>query len=115
MNSGLAGPRYHPSRASLTGVGLPGDRMARMAARRAFLDLRATYLQAIEPLPGPRADWLRNQVRRAQEPADLWMLRAAVFEALPAQSWRAQRERLQHSIDSMFPRTAQDSGFSSLF
>ena len=111
----LAGPRHHPSRASLTGVGMPGDRMARMAARRAFLDLRQTYLQSIELLPGPRADWLRNQVRGAQEPADLWMLRAAVFEALPAQHWREQRERLQHGIDSMFPRTGQDSGFASLF
>lgn len=98
----------------LAGVGMPGDRMARMAARRAFLDLRQTYLRAIEPLPGPRADWLRHQVRRAQQPADLWMLRGAVFEALPAQNWRMQREHVQHGIDSMFPHTAQDNGSTAL-
>ena len=31
----------------------------------------------------PRADWLRFQIRHAAEPADLWLLRAAVFAALP--------------------------------
>lgn len=114
MNA-FGGPRHHPARAAFAGAGLPGDRLARLAARRAFVDLKQTYLQAIETLPGPRADWLRHQVRRAQEPADLWMLRAAVFEALPAQDWRAQREQLQHGIDSLFPRSAQASGFAPLF
>jgi hypothetical protein len=110
-----AAPRHHLARPALTGAGMPQDRQARIAARRAFVNLKQTYLLAIEALPGPRADWLRFQIRHAEEPADLWLLRAAVFDALPQPSHRAERDTLQHGIESLFPRRSTSSGFAPLF
>jgi hypothetical protein len=110
-----AAPRHHLSRAALCGAGMPQDRQARMAARRAFVNLKQTYLLAVETLPGPRADWLRFQIRHAEEPADLWLLRAAVFDALPGRTHRDQRDTLQRGIESLFPRQSPSSGFTPLF
>jgi hypothetical protein len=107
-------PRHHLARAALCGAGMPGDRQARIAARRAFIDLKQTYLLAIEDLPGPRAEWLRYQVRHAAEPADLWLLRAAVFDALPRQDYRSERQTLQRGIESVFPPGHARSGFAPL-
>lgn len=108
-------PRHHLARPVLSGAGLPDDRQARMAARRAFVNLKQTYIAAVADLPGPRADWLRYQIRHAAEPADLWLLRAAVFDALPAQQHREARDTLQRGIDSVFPSTSPNSGFAPLF
>jgi hypothetical protein len=94
---------------------MPDDRQARIAARRAFVNLKQTYLLAIEALPGPRADWLRYQIRHAAEPADLWLLRAAVFDALPRQDYRSERDSLQRGIESVFPKSTSNSGFAPLF
>jgi len=109
-------PRHHAERSVLAGAGLPGDRQARIAARRAFVNLKLTYLAAVDAAAAsPRADWLRHQIRQAAEPADLWLLRAAVFEALSAQACRAERDSLQRGITAVFPRTGPDSGFAPLF
>jgi hypothetical protein len=108
-------PRHHLSRSALCGAGLPHDRDARIAARRAFVNLKQTYLAAVESLPGPRADWLRYQIRHAAEPADLWLLRAAVFEALPGREYLSERDTLQRGIDSVFPASRFNSGFTPLF
>jgi len=108
-------PRHHLSRSALSGAGTPDERQARIAARRAFVNLKQTYLLAVEALPGPRAEWLRFQIRHAAEPADLWLLRAAVFEALPRQNDRGQRDTLQRGIESVFPRSHVNSGFAPLF
>ena len=112
MNSG---PRHHLPRSALAGVGMPDDRQARIAARRAFVNLKQTYLLAIEALPGPRAEWLRFQIRHAAEPADLWLLRAAVFDALPRQDYGSERETLQRGIETVFPSSHAHSGFAPLF
>jgi hypothetical protein len=108
-------PRHHLARSALSGVGMPEDRQARIAARRAFVNLKQTYLMAIEALPGPRAEWLRFQIRHAAEPADLWLLRAAVFDALPRQDYGCERDSLQRGIESVFPRSQTNSGFAPLF
>lgn len=108
-------PRHHLARSALSGVGMPDDRQARIAARRAFDNLKQTYLLAIESLPGPRAEWLRFQIRHAAEPGDLWLLRAAVFDALPRQNYRSERDTLQRGIESVFPRSHANSGFAPLF
>lgn len=110
-----AAPRHHPARTALSGAGMPDDRLARIAARRAFVNLKQTYLAVVETLPGPRAEWLRFQIRHAAEPTDLWLLRAAVFEALPRQSCGAERDTLQRGIEAVFPRSQAHSGFSPLF
>lgn len=110
-----AEPRHHLARSPLRGVGLPGDRLARLAARRAFVNLKQTYLLAIAAVADSRAAWLRQQIRRAEDPADLWLLRAAVFDALAGADFRTERDTLQRGIDSLFPRNSTNSGFSALF
>ncbi len=112
MNSG---PRHRLARNVLHSAGMPDDRQARLAARRAFVKLKQTYLLAIEALPGPRAQWLRFQIRHAAEPADLWFLRAAVFDALPRQGYRSERETLQRGIETVFPSSHAQGGFAPLF
>lgn len=105
-------PRHFSPGASLPGAGLPGDRGARLAARRAFVDLKLTFLTALDGTPG--VDWLNTQVRAAEEPVDLWLLRAPVFAAL-AGTDAARRQRrlvLHRGLDSMFPDLDPPSGFA---
>lgn len=86
-----------------TGAGLPGDRSACLAARQAFLTLQLTFMQVLHEAGD--ADWLRALVISAEEPVDLWLLRAPVFAALagPAPGQRSRRQMLRRGLDSMFP------------
>ena len=43
---------------SLPGAGLPQDRLARLAARRAFVELKQDFMVATAGLPGMRGEWL---------------------------------------------------------
>ena len=97
------------------GAGMPGDRGARLAARQAFVSLKLSYLQALDTLPA--AEWLRVQVRAAEEPVDLWLLRAPVFAALTGvdSNQRTRRQQLRRSLDSVFPDLdSPASDFASL-
>ncbi len=92
----------------LPGAGMPQDRMARLAARRVFVDLKADFIAAVAYLGGAQGDWLRAQVRAAEEPVDLWLLRAAVMQALSQRdeatlSWR---RKLKRSLEQIFPDSA---------
>ena len=112
----VAAPRHAahhhlgPSAAApiLPGPGLPQDRHARIAARRTFVELKQRFIAAVHGLDGLRGDWLRHQVRQAQEPVDLWRLRGAVFAALGLrdETTRRTRHELHRVLDSVFP----DSG-----
>ncbi len=105
-------PRHFSPEAGLPGAGMPGDRGARLAARHAFVDLKLTFLHAL--LESPDADWLRAQVRAAEEPVDLWLLRAPVFAALAGTSTdaRQRRQQLRRGLDSVFPDLDPPSGFT---
>ncbi len=94
-----------PGQPILPGPGLPQDRHARIAARRSFVALKQRFMAAVGSLDGMRADWLRHQVRQVQEPADLWLLRGAVFAALGLrdETTRRTRDELQRVLDSVFP------------
>jgi hypothetical protein len=85
------------------GAGIPADRSARMAARRAFVELKITFLQALADMP--HTGWLHAQVRCAEAPVDLWLLRAPVFAALEGAGpdYRERRQRLRRGLDSVFP------------
>jgi hypothetical protein len=92
----------------LPGAGLPHDRLARIAARRVFVDLKADFMAAVADLSDMHGEWLRAQVRAAEEPVDLWLLRAAVLQALnqrdeAARSWR---RKLRRSLEQIFPDSA---------
>ena len=99
----------------LPGAGLPNDRLARIAARRAFVDLKQDFIHAVAALTDERGRWLREQVRAAEEPEDLLLLRGHVFASLSgADEGRAERRRmLRRSLDSLFPDSAPRSGFMS--
>lgn len=96
------------------GAGMPNDRHARIAARRAFVLLKLTFLEALEQVP--QADWLRVQVVAAEEPVDLWLLRAPVFAALSGvdADQRSRRQMLRRGLDSMFPDLDDASHFNPL-
>ena len=103
------GPRdYTP------GAGMPNDRHARIAARKAFVSLKLTFLEALEHVP--QAEWLRVQVVAAEEPVDLWLLRAPVFAAIAGvgADQRTRRQMLRRGLDSMFPDLDDASHFNPL-
>lgn len=89
----------------LPGAGLPHERHARIAARRSFVVLKQQFMAAVADVSGQRADWLRFQVRQAQEPVDLWLLRGLVFDALGREGEVTQRTQTELSrvLDSVFP------------
>jgi hypothetical protein len=99
-------PRQFFSNGMLPGSGLPHDRASRIAARRAF----------VESLQGERGDWLRQQIRSAEEPGELWLLRASVMEALSQrdESTRQWRAKLRRSLGTLFPDTELCTGFGAL-
>ena len=108
-------PRHFLPTAALPGAGLPGDRMARLAARKAFVELKLSFIDAVTMLAGRDGDWLRQQVRHAEEPVDLWLLRAPVFAALAGQDSerRSRRQMLRRGLDSVFPDLEPTSAFVS--
>jgi hypothetical protein len=106
-------PRHFSPGAGLPGAGMPGDRSARLAARQAFVDLKQTFLHALPQ--AAELDWLRAQVRAAEEPVDLWLLRAPMFAALTgsAPEQRERRIQLRRGLDSVFPDLEPASVFGN--
>lgn len=105
--------RVGAAAAAMPGIGMPGDRLARIAARRAFVDLKRSFLLALQDTRG--TEWLHQQVRNAEEPLDLWELRAPVFAALAGldEQRRRQRQMLRRGLDSIFTELGPSSGFTS--
>ena len=85
--------------------GLPQDRAARIAARRAFVEMKLLFMRAAETIPERKGAWLRAQVRLANDPIDLWLLRGPLLGALREDDagTRAMRAALYKSLDAMFP------------
>jgi hypothetical protein len=111
-----ATPRHFTQAASQAQIGMPGDRNARVAARRAFVDLKLTFMQALADLQDPGFEWLRSQVRGTEEPVDLWLLRAPVFAALssPGPEYRQRRQLVRRALDSVFHDSELPTAFSAL-
>lgn len=86
-------------------AGMPQDRAARLAARRAFVEMKLLFLRATAPLEDRKGEWLRGQVRQATDPMDLWLLRGPVLQALSYDDrrHRSLRAELYRSLDSIFP------------
>lgn len=110
-----AQPRHFAAYGPLPGAGLPHDRMARLAARQAFVGLKDSCMMAAALVEGATGLWLCNQVRAAELPEDLLLLRGRLFEALAGgdDRRRAARGLLRRALDSLFPDSAPPSGFSS--
>jgi hypothetical protein len=105
-----------PPRDYTASAGMPGDRLALLAARRAFVALKLTFIEAVADLDAPRSAWLRQQVRAAEEPMDLWLLRAPVFHALAGHDpmRRQARQRVRRALDAVFPEAQPTTGFTTL-
>jgi hypothetical protein len=114
FTTGMAVLGIHSNNASHSGM--PGDREAQIASRRAFVELKQTFMQAVLDLQDQGADWLRAQVRGAEEPVDLWLLRAPLFAAMagPDPDMRRRRQMLRRSLDSVFHDTDPASAFTTL-
>jgi hypothetical protein len=113
----LAAEPWRPTRAAAHAcIGMPGDRHARLAARRAFVELKQTFLQSLADLEEPRFDGLRHQVRGTEEPLELWLLRAPVFAALsrPEPDFRRRRQLVRRALDAVFHDGEPTSGFGPL-
>ena len=84
--------------------GLPQERVARIAARRAFVEMKQAYMDATSDIAGATAALLQHKVRRASEPWELWSLRAVILASLPADHERTvgHRTKLAREFDSLF-------------
>jgi len=86
-------------------VGMPPARDARAAQRRAFVEMKQLFMHAVADLAHRKGAWLRSQVRAAEDPIDLWLLRGPLLGALREDDagTRAMRAALYKSLDAMFP------------
>ncbi|MBK9134493.1 MAG: hypothetical protein IPM15_09170 [Betaproteobacteria bacterium] len=93
-----------------------GDRLAAIAARRAFVSLKLTFADAASGIEGAQAHWLRQQVRAAEHPVDLWLLRASLFAALAGNQpdRRQLRQRLRRAIEAVFAEPQQSTMFGTV-
>ncbi len=98
-------PSRSSAAAAYVGYGVPADRQSRIEARRRFVEMKADLMCACAVLAGTRGQLLRQAVRQAREAVELWRLRLAVLDALPAAHPRtpAHREGLQRRIAELFP------------
>lgn len=86
--------------------GLPEERAARIAARRAFVGMKLVYLSVSEQLEGDAGERLRPLVRHAVQPLELLALQGELLDALSP--WRPAHARLRLAL-----RRASDVLFDS--
>ena len=86
-------------------ISLPAARSARMASRRAFVEMKQLFMRAVENLEHRKGAWLRAQVRAAEDPVDLWLLRGPLLATLREDdvATRTMRAALYRSLDRTFP------------
>jgi len=86
-------------------VSLPAARAARLDSRRAFVEMKQLFMQAVQNLEHRKGAWLRAQVRAAEDPVDLWLLRGPLLATLREDDagTRAMRAALYRSLDRTFP------------
>ena len=85
--------------------GLPDAREMRIANRRAFVEMKQLFMRAVENLAHRKGAWLRSQVRGAEDPIDLWLLRGPLLATLREDevATRKMRAELYKSLDNTFP------------
>ncbi|MBW8779192.1 MAG: hypothetical protein JF585_08235 [Burkholderiales bacterium] len=97
-------------------LALPASRGDRVEARRAFVEMKQLFLHAVENLAHRKGAWLRTQVRAAEDPVDLWLLRGPLLSALREDdlATRTLRAALYRSLDHTFPEAFGGAGASAL-
>ncbi|MEP6505188.1 MAG: hypothetical protein ABJD97_17750 [Betaproteobacteria bacterium] len=86
-------------------MGLPASRAERIESRRAFVEMKQLFMRAVENLEHRKGAWLRAQVRGADDPIDLWLLRSPLLATLREDdvATRTMRAALYKSLDRTFP------------
>lgn len=104
------------SHAELYAYGMPEDRVARMAARRAFVEMKTCFMNAAQDIPGYAGTLLQRKVRSTSEVIELWRLRGAIFAALPHDQGRCDmhRQELSQLLDVAFPEGGGNTAFIPL-
>jgi hypothetical protein len=87
--------------------GPANERTARIAARRDFVAMKQAYMAAASDISGDTGARLMIRLRAADEPWELWSVRAVILASLPAGSPRTEvhRSRLQREFDTLFGTT----------
>ena len=75
-------PRFPPPW-SYACAGRPDERRGRIALRRAFVELKLTFMRAAADVPGDLGLHLQTLVRQASEPIELWLIHASLLAAIP--------------------------------
>lgn len=95
-----------PAVAYLTFLATVSDeRLARLATRRAFVEMKQQFIRAAGCVRGSMGPLLQRQVRLATEAADLWRVGEHLYEALPKDA-ELERHALRHQLDSAFRQDA---------
>lgn len=101
-------------------VGMPAERRARIAARRAFVRVKQRAVDAIATVPGALGELLRRKVRHTDDMAQLAELREVILALMPDENLadRTARLLLQREFersfgDSTLPPSALPSFYPS--
>jgi hypothetical protein len=97
-------------------IGLPDTRSARIESRRAFVEMKQLFMRAVENLEHRKGAWLRAQVRAAEDPIDLWLLRGPLLATLREDdvATRTMRAALYRTLDRTFPEAFGSAEISAL-
>jgi hypothetical protein len=97
-------------------MGVPAARSARIESRRAFVEMKHLFMRAVENLEHRKGAWLRSQVRGAEDPIDLWLLRGPLLATLREDdvATRTMRAALYKSLDRTFPEAFGSAEISAL-
>jgi hypothetical protein len=105
----MTSPQIDPAVSYLAFLATVSDeRLARVAARRAFVEMKVSFMRAAALVRGSGAPLLQRKVRSAAEVAELWRLSDSLFDSLPTHDpmAAAHREEIQYHLDSAFPSTS---------
>jgi len=97
-------------------AGIPDTRSARIETRRAFVEMKQLFMRAVENLAHRKGAWLRAQVRAAEDPIDLWLLRGPLLATLREDdvATRTMRAALYRTLDRTFPEAFGSAEISVL-
>ena len=97
-------------------IGQSATRSARIETRRAFVEMKQLFMRAVENLEHRKGEWLRAQVRAAEDPIDLWLLRGPLLATLREDdiATRTMRAALYRTLDRTFPETFGSAEISAL-
>ena len=98
-------------------TGLPATRSARIESRRAFVEMKQLFMHAVQNLEHRKGAWLRAQVRGAEDPIDLWLLRGPLLATLREDdvATRTMRAALYRTLDRTFPEAFGSAETSALY